>query len=157
MEAELASHRYRDFPFLAVPLAWNRLQGSKPAPAAAERPHRDRIRINKDSPDAFEEPLWLSYFPVGGGKLDRLTEATSNAGFERVFAEHLRKIMHVRGKPRYVSKGNYNVARLEYLGRMFPEARFVVPIRAPVEHVGSLARQHAIFSAYAKADPRDPS
>jgi hypothetical protein len=44
-----------------------------------------------------------------------------------------------------LSKGNYNVTRLEYLLKLFPDARFVIPVRDPVWHVASLMKQHALF------------
>ena len=53
-----------------------------------------------------------------------------------------------------MSKGNYNVARIEYLAKLFPDARFVVPVREPVAHVASLVRQHQLFNGYAQDDPR---
>jgi len=52
---EVGTHRYRDFPFVFVPYWWNRYQdrlARREAPV--ERPHRDRILITKDSPEAFE-------------------------------------------------------------------------------------------------------
>jgi hypothetical protein len=152
--AGVATHRYRDFPFLFLPVAWNWLQdrlGAGPG-EPVERPHRDRIRITKESADAFEEPLWQSFFPG----LRRLTSSTRNPAFEETFRSHLRKILWLRGGRRYVSKGNYNVARIEYLARLFPDARFVVPVRHPVEHVRSLVEQHALFCRYAAQDRRVP-
>ncbi|MFM8581749.1 MAG: sulfotransferase, partial [Planctomycetaceae bacterium] len=74
--------------------------------------------------------------------------------FEAFYREHLRKIVWLRGGGRYLSKGNYNFTRLGYLARLFPEARFLVPVRDPVEHVDSLVRQHRQFCEYAKADAR---
>jgi hypothetical protein len=61
----VATHRYRDFPFLWTPMVWNWLQAwAATAEAPVERPHRDRIQITKESPEAFEEPLW-QYFSQG--------------------------------------------------------------------------------------------
>jgi hypothetical protein len=81
---------------------------------------------------------------------------TRNARFEECFISHLRKILWLRRGRRYVSKGNYNVARIGYLAGLFPSARFIVPVREPVAHVRSLAEQHARFCDYAAADPRVP-
>ncbi len=157
----VATHRYRDFPFLFAPLAWSAFQdriSGHGADAAVERPHRDRIRITKESPEAFEEPLWQAFFPGlhDPRRCHVLDAGTRNAGFEAFFASHLRKIVWLRGGRRYLSKGNYNVARIAYLARLFPDARFVVPVRDPVAHVRSLIEQHALFCGYAQADPRVP-
>ena len=158
--AGVATHRYRDFPFLFVPLAWNWFQdrlGGAPG-EAVERPHRDRIRITKESAEAFEEPLWQSFFPHAHDPLGfhLLGAGTRNPAFEAAFRSHLRKILWLRGGRRYVSKGNYNVARIGYLARLFPDARFVVPVRHPLDHVRSLVDQHRLFCRYAAEDARVP-
>jgi len=63
----------------------------------------------------------------------------------------------VRKGNRYVSKGNYNVSRLLYLHKLFPDARFVIPVRHPASHVASLMKQHELFlkAACANPDARD--
>jgi hypothetical protein len=156
---EVGTHRYRDFPMLFIPYLWNSFQqriASSGAPI--ERPHQDRIRITKDSPEAFEEPLWMHFFPFvhDAASCHRLTPAESNPRFEQFYRDHLLKILLVRSRPRYVSKGNYNIARLEYLGQWLQDARFVIPIRHPVSHVNSLVRQHRLFTQYGQKDRRVP-
>lgn len=156
---EVGSHQYRDFPFVAAPLTWSRFQGTFGKDVQpVERPHKDRILITSASPDAFEEPLWRQFFPTEHerGRDQRLTTMTSNPEFEAFYADHLRKILMLRGAARYVSKGNYNVGRIEYLARLFPDALFIVPVRHPLEHIASLRRQHQLFCRYASADPRVP-
>lgn len=153
----VASHRYRDFPFLWTPVLWNWMQDRLSRPeAAVERPHGDRIEITKESPDAFEEPLWQAFFPSAHDpeRLHVLDGDTTNAPFESFFQDHMRKILLIRKATRYVSKGNYNITRIAYLARVFPEARFLVPIRAPLAHVQSLTKQHGRFCHYAETDRR---
>lgn len=155
----VGTHQYADFPFLGAPVAWRSFQRLFAREGAAvERPHKDRIIITKMSPDAFEEPLWQHYFPDShaAGRDQHLDAADANPAFERDFPNHLRKILHLRDAARYVSKGNYNIGRLAYLAKLFPDGRFVIPIRSPLEHVASLARQHELFTAYAADDPRVP-
>ena len=60
----------------------------------------------------------------------------------------------MRGASRYVSKGNYNLARIQYLAHLLPDARFVIPVRHPLQHVHSLVRQHGLFELYSREDPR---
>jgi len=155
----VGTHRYRDFPFLFTPYWWNwcneRLGQAVPP---VERPHKDRIKINRDSPDAFEEPIWTHFFPFvhDPDALHILTPDHDNPQFDAFLKDHLRKILLLRGKQRYVSKGNYNLTRLPYIASMFPDARFVIPIRHPVDHVDSLVRQHRLFTAYSAEDKRVP-
>lgn len=155
----VATHRYRDFPFLMLPYVWNRfLNRFAAAQQAVERPHQDRILITADSPEAFEEPIWHEFFPSlhSPNALHRLGAERRHEDFEAFFKDHLRKILLIRQGQRYVSKGNYNLTRLEYLGMIFPDARFVIPIRHPLTHVHSLVRQHELFEKYTREDARVP-
>jgi hypothetical protein len=151
------THRYRDFPFVMTPWLWNRfLDRFQTEQPARERPHKDRIRITPESPEAYEEPIWQHFFPHvhTGDKSHRLSGAQPNREFDAFFTDHIRKLLLVRQAGRYLSKGNYNVARIEYLANLFPAARFIIPIRHPLAHVQSLMGQHALFSDYARQDPR---
>jgi Sulfotransferase family len=113
----------------------------------AERTHQDGIAVGPASPEAFEEVLWMAFFPRlhQAPHSDVLGDETSHPEFEAFYREHMRKLVRVRGGRRYLSKGNYNVTRLEYLLKLFPDARFVIPVRDPVWHIASLMKQHALF------------
>ncbi|MEI6787155.1 MAG: sulfotransferase [bacterium] len=154
----VATHRYRDFPLVHMPIWWNKFLDLTPRKRMepVERSHRDGIVITPESPEAMEEPLWMSFFPLAHDSAvsQVLNAATVNPGFEAFFRDHLRKILFVRNGRRYVSKGNYNVTRLEYLLRLFPDARFVVPVREPAGHVASLIKQHRIFGENLRGNPR---
>lgn len=155
----VGTHRYRDFPFLFVPYSWNQFQDRMArTQEPVERPHRDRIRITKDSPEAFEEPIWMHFFPFVHCPYIRhvLTAANDDPQFDAFYLEHLRKVLLLRRRERYVSKGNYNIARLEYIAHLLPDARFVIPIRHPLSHVSSLVRQHRLFTRYSEEDGRVP-
>lgn len=155
---EVVTHRYRDFPLLHVPVFWNRFLEAAGGDAGSprERAHRDGILITRDSPEAFEEVLWMSFFPHlhDAGRSSVLDASTEQPEFESFYRDHIRKLLMLRGGSRYVSKGNYNVTRLEYLLRIFPDARFVVPVRNPVWHVASLIKQQKLFLAGQADNPR---
>ncbi|WP_316976686.1 sulfotransferase [Shumkonia mesophila] len=148
---EVATHRYRDYPLIFTPYWWNRWldrvarQDERPV----ERTHRDGIAITSNSPEAFEEMLWMAFFPGLHDPSHRASlddPAADHRGFARFYVDHIRKLLAVRGRRRYVAKGNYNVTRLGYLLRLFPDARFVVPVRDPVWHIASLMKQQALFA-----------
>lgn len=145
----LASHRYSDFPFLFTPYYWDRLNGRPKREQPRERLHKDGIMVTAESPEAMEEMLWMAFFR------DRLHDpARSNVlgagdgdpAFDAFYRDHLRKILLIRGGNRYVSKNNYNISRFRYLLRLFPDARFLVPVRAPLDHVASMLKQHRLFA-----------
>ena len=155
---QVATHRYRDFPPIFTPLFWNRAfahvyrTGAPPA----ERAHKDRILVTPDSPEAMEEVLWMRFFKGAHdtGQSQVLDRGTSNPAFERFYTDHLKKILLVRGGRRYLSKGNYNLTRFAYLQKLFPTARFIVPVREPRWHIASLIKQHRLFCAEETRDPR---
>ncbi|WP_281783232.1 sulfotransferase [Sinimarinibacterium flocculans] len=155
---DMATHRYRDFPLVYTPWWWNRfLDRAQRAPAAAtERAHGDGILITPDSPEAVEEVLWMGFFPHlhRPGASDVLGFMTDAPVFEDFYRDHLRKLLLLRGGRRYLAKGNYNTTRIEYLLNLFPDARFVLPVREPAAHVASLMRQHRRFAERHAADPR---
>lgn len=154
----LVTHRYRDFPPVLTPWLWNWFvdRAATHDEEPAERAHADGILVTPESPEAFEEVIWMAFFrslhdPRASAEL---TEETENAGFEDFYRDHMRKLLRLRGGRRYLAKGNYNLTRLRYLLKLFPDARFVVPVREPVAHVASLMRQHARFVEEHRRDRR---
>jgi len=154
----VASHQYRDFPLLFAPLHWDRMFGRRQGALAepAERAHQDRIRVTPSSPEAMEEVLWMAFFDhLHDASRDQVLDARASApAFEAFYRDHLKKILLLRQGRRYLAKGNYNVTRLAYLLKLFPDARFLVPVREPGWHVASLIKQHRLFAAAERNDPR---
>jgi hypothetical protein len=146
---DVASQRYLDFPFVFTPFLWNRYLGfARRAPAPlAERSHKDGLMVSPDSPEAMEEPLWMRFFPEAHDPTvsNVLDGSVRNEAFERFYDAHMAKLLLVRDRLRYAAKGNYHVARLQYLLRLYPNARFVIPVRDPVMHIASSMKQHALF------------
>ncbi|RRQ21698.1 sulfotransferase family protein [Thiohalobacter thiocyanaticus] len=155
---DTASHRYRDFPMLHTPYWWSRFLDYTPRADSgpAERAHRDGIQVTPESPEAFEEVLWMKHFPdLHRASVSSVLDGdTSNPDFEAFYRDHIRKLLLIRQGRRYLSKANYNITRLEYLLKIFPDARFVVPVRNPVWHIASLMKQHRLFCAGQKDNPR---
>lgn len=155
---QVVSHRYRDYPALYTPYFWNRFLGYTPQrkATAVERTHRDGILITPESPEAFEEILWMAFFTqLHNPRVSAVLEAgTHNPAFEAFYRAHIRKLMLVRSGRRYLSKGNYNITRLEYLIELFADARFIIPVREPAWHIASLMKQHALFCKGLQGNPR---
>jgi hypothetical protein len=153
----VTSHHYSDFPYVFTPYWRNKVHDLTPGKSltALERSHRDGISVNANSPEAIEEALWMAFFDHlhDPQQNNVLAGTTENAAFEAFYKDHIRKLLLVRGAGRYLAKGNYNIARMEYLLKIFPDARFVVVIRDPVEHVASLMRQDTLFQEIEKANP----
>ncbi len=155
---QVTCHHYSDFPMTWIPYWWNSLRRHLPLPKhpPQERAHRDRLMITADSPEAIEEVLWMHFFP-GTHKPDHsqvMDEQDSHAPFEKFYRDHIQKLLAVRQRQRYLAKNNYDLTRLEYLLKLFPDARFIVPIRDPVQQVASLLKQHRLFSRQDAEDSR---
>lgn len=154
---QLGSHRYSDDPFVFTPIFWNRFLARLPKTGAApvERAHADGIAVTPDSPEAFEEMIWMAFFSgLHDPRCSAVLDADTNQpGFENFLCSHIRKLLWVRGRPRYLSKANYHVTRLAYLLKLFPDARFVLPLRQPSAHIASLMKQHRLFCAGERRHP----
>lgn len=160
-QPEFATHTYRDMPFVLNPVLWDRLSRRFRRPARVhERAHGDGMLVGYDSPEAFEEVLWMAFWrdKYRAQHILPWLPEERDAAFERFFARHMHKVIAVRAcgdgrAGRYLSKNNANIARLALLPRMFPDCRIVVPVRDPWSHVRSLQHQHAHFSVIHAGDP----
>src|SRR3546814_3756590 len=85
---------------------------------------------------------------------NRIGRGGIEPAFAAFYSDHIRKLLWLRQGRRYLSKDNYNLGRLGGLIALFPDARFIVPLRDPVTHIASLMRQHALFSAAETRYPR---
>jgi hypothetical protein len=154
----LTSHRYSDFPNIYTPFWRNWLaQRSRPRDmTAVERAHNDRIKITPESPEAVEEVIWMEFFRQlhALGEDQELTSQTSCPEFEQFYRDHIRKLLLVRKASRYLAKGNYNLTRIAYIHKLFPDARFIVPVRAPLNQVASLVKQDRLFRERGLQDRR---
>ncbi len=156
---DVTTHKYADFLMPYAPYAWNWIFPRVPVDAMRKpvpRIHRDRIQVTRDSAEMGEEILWEHFFPHIHDESERsvLDGDTSNPAFERFYSEHLRKLLLSRGRPRYFSKAIMCVIRMQYLLRMFPDARFLLYVRNPVDHVASLLKQDRIWDEIDREDPR---
>jgi Sulfotransferase family len=145
-----ATATYRHMPFPLLPLLWTDAsrrfqQDSRPA----ERAHGDGVAVGYDSPEAFEELLWLAFWPrhYQGGTIRPWTAGDRDPEFEAFFRQHMAKVVAAgpEGADRYLSKNNANIARLPLLAAAFPDAHIVVPVRDPWAQAASLLRQHRRF------------
>ena len=121
-----------------------------------ERVNRDRLQVTRDSSEGVEEMIWLRFFDQlhDPSRSNVLEESTANSDFETFFKDHIRKLLLVRGRSRYVSKNNPCVTRMRYLRRIFPDARFLLYVRNPIDHAASVLKQDRLFSDLARDDQR---
>ncbi|QBF30550.1 sulfotransferase [Thalassococcus sp. S3] len=155
---DLASATYRHMPFTMAPLLWGRFSGLFRKPAErAERAHGDGIEVGFDSPEAFEEMIWMTFWKehYQGASIVPWSADRRDPEFEAFLRRHMAKIVQAKGgaASRYVSKNNANIARLPLLQDMFPNGHFVIPIRSPWSQINSLRRQHLRFLDLHRREP----
>lgn len=154
---DIATHRYLHMVLPYTPhmiqIAANVLPLMK---SPVERLHKDRMLVTRDSPEAVEEILWQRFFSsiVDESQSNILEGTSSNPEFEKFYREHIRKLLFNQKATRYAAKNNYNVTRMEYLQKLFPDVRFVIVIRNPFDHIASLAKQDRILGNLEHDDPR---
>jgi hypothetical protein len=156
---DVVTHKYADFLMPYMPWVWNKVFPHIPVDAMRKpvpRIHRDRIEVTRDSAEMGEEILWEHFFPQihDETKYSVLDESDSNPAFERFYREHLCKLALVRERSRYVSKAIMCVVRMQYLRKLFADARFLLYIRNPIDHVASLIKQDRIWAEIEQSDPR---
>jgi hypothetical protein len=146
----LVTHSYRDMPFVLSPVMWRRFSGRfQVRQDAKERAHKDGLLVSVDSPEAFEEVLWMRHFPDHYSDRGIALWHDLDKGFTEALRWHMRALIVSRDRsfsepPRYLSKNNANVARLSALTRSFPHGRMLFPLRHPLDQALSLLRQHEL-------------
>lgn len=155
----VGTHQYLHMPIPFLPFWWYAiaslavLKDKEPV----ERVHKDGIKVTHTSPEAVEETFWIAYFK---GLHDETRSNVMDAGtghkhFERFYKNHIRKLLYSQKKERYLAKNNYNITRMEYILRFFPDARFLITIRNPINHIASFMKQNEIFDKMEHGLPRD--
>ena len=154
---DFCSYQYGDYPYLHANYFWNTLKILTPSgDKKVERAHKDRIFVNAKSPESLDEILWMHFFKdIHKTEISNILDgATENPDFEAFYKDSLLKLMALRKAPRIAFKNNYHSARILYLKKLFPDARFIIPFRNPVDHIFSLIKQHKFISAEQDNDPR---
>lgn len=158
---EFCTFSYRHMPFIMAPLFWKKISQpfSKDA-KEVERAHGDGMKVSFDSPEAFEEVVWLSYLKQQYVKHDHLAPLTlknTSKKFATAIKLTIKKLIlenqsDKQPVKRYISKNNANCSRLPILKKLFPSATILVPFREPFAHIGSLMKQHEQFCEMHKDD-----
>jgi len=152
----LASHKYRHFPMPYFPHRFSRIvDQSRFFTKPRERVHKDGIFVTRESPEAVEEVFWQDFFNNNHNEeiSNVINGAMTNPKFEQFYRNHIRKLLINQRCSRYLAKNNYNITRLEYLRRIFPNVKFLLIIRNPVNHIASLIKQTKLFIEMEEENP----
>ena len=136
---EFASLSYQDMPFVLAPNLWSKLSLNKKNIDLVERAHGDGIKVSTESPEAFEEVFWMTF-------------DESDKDTKEKFKNYVQHINYKYQKKRYLSKNNQNIRRVEFISKIFPHSKILIPFRNPIQHAYSLLSQHKRFIEDSKKD-----
>lgn len=152
---EFGSFTYRHMPFILAPMIWHKIASAqRRRGGAVQRAHGDGMPLSFDSPEAFEEVVWLAHLRkrfVRERTLVPLSKDMISTEFTDALRLWIRKVLTLAARPgapwpRYLSKNNANLSRIGVLTELFPTSTILVAFRDPEAHVGSLSVQHDRFS-----------
>lgn len=143
---QFGSLTYADMPFVLAPNLWAALKGRSRQGPLQERAHGDGVLVDYHSPEALEEVFWQTFARRDYVGERCLLPHSLDDELKSRFLDYVGAILQHCRKQRYLSKNNNNVLRLTSLGALFPNARFLVPFRQPLQQAGSLMTQHRRFS-----------
>ncbi|MFX1390378.1 MAG: sulfotransferase [Promethearchaeota archaeon] len=156
---DLATHRYKNVIMPFLPKWFSQISDrfrfySQPF----ERLHRDGIMVNSESPEAVEEVFWQIFFKDLHNEefSNIISEDKSNSKFEKFYINHIKKLLWYQGCSRYLTKNNYILTRFGYLLKIIPDAKILLIIRNPMEHIASLIKQTILFKKLEENNPHLP-
>ena len=135
-----ASLTYADMPFVLAPNLWSKISLKRGDTEFKERAHGDGIKVSTESPEAFEEVFWKTFYDEEFEEL------------EDKFRVYVGNIIRKYKKERYLSKNNQNIKRVELISSIFSNSKILIPFREPIQHAYSLLTQHKKFIEDAKND-----
>ncbi len=134
---EFASLTYKDMPFVLSPNIFSKLSLKKKIPKT-ERIHQDGISYDQDSPDTFDEVLFLTF---------KESECFENYNYL------ISLILNRYEKEKYLSKNNNNYKRIDEILSCYPQSVVLIPFREPLQHANSLIQKHFMFIEKQSEDP----
>lgn len=145
---DVGSFNYSDLPFTKIPFFWSKINWLYYLKNKSfERIHGDGLKINLLSPDAFEELIWSENLPnYKNENFSKILDSSyENKELERELARSINKILLLRKKNIYLSKGNYNLFRIKYINKILKNPFFIICIRNPFDVIQSSVRVHNKF------------
>ncbi len=138
---------YEDMPFILSPKINNFFKKFRHYNLKSTRAHKDNIKINLSSPEAFEEIFWKLKLNNDYIKKDYLSENNITTKTLNQFEDYIRIICE--NNKIYLSKNNNNILRINYLTES-KNNLILILFRDPEYQSISLKNQHLNFSKLQK-------
>ena len=127
---DYASLKYKNMPFLFSVNINSKVYHQKDFDPII-RAHNDRISFNLNSPEAFDEVFFNAF---------------NSHELKYEIINYISLILKFYDKNTYLSKNNKNYQRINFLKSIFPNAKFIIPFRHPLQHSISLLNQQNNFT-----------
>ena len=150
---------YANMPFLLAPGFWRRFYKANnsaegiPSGKAKERAHGDKVMVTQGSIEALEEYFFKAFTDDAYIAQDTLKVHSVNESIYTDYLAYQQLFRHKGDETSYLAKNNNSILRYKSLRQHNPDFKFVVMFRAPLEHAGSLLRQHRNFCKQQSDDP----
>jgi len=146
-----ASLTYNDVPSLFAPNLFNlfKLSSLNRFSPLRERSHQDLIKINNNSPEAFDEVFLESFLKEKKFTKDVISKIKFHNFSKEALKEYLIYIQLIclkYKKNKYVTKNNSNLFRLNSLAKNFPKSIIFILIRSPLYAAFSLLKLHLKYT-----------
>ncbi len=144
---DFASYDYSDLPFTKIPYLWSKFKKIYYFKNKAfERVHGDKLKIDLDSPDAFEELIWSENINDYKESLYRYLDSNfNNSSLEDDLLRNINKLLLIKKKNIYLSKANYSLFRIKFIQSIIKNSHFIICIRNPDDVINSSIRTHKKF------------
>jgi hypothetical protein len=145
-------------PFVTAPYLWSKVRKGHELKEdlKKERAHGDRLYINYDSPEAFEEIFWMTFSSTNYVRDSYIEIQDIDADLLEKYKRFVDNIIARENKNcsiRYLAKNNNNLIRIKAVKSAFPDSIIIVPFRNPIDHAKSLHIQHEQFLEKHTEDP----
>ena len=101
---------YRDMPLTLSPNLWKFISRKKKREESFDRLHGDGIKININSPEAFEEIFWKFLLKESYVKKKHLVFHELQLSHIQEFKSYIKLILKSKNKNNYLSKNNNNMS-----------------------------------------------
>ncbi len=142
-----ASLQYKNMPFLFLP----NTSIFKSEEELFERSHKDGIKVNGESPEAFDEYFWKAF--LNDAYITPKSMLLNKIEDELLvkYTDYIKLISISKKRNNYLSKNNNAILRIASLVKI-PNAVFFFLVRRPYDHASSLLKLHLKFSEDHKQD-----
>ena len=150
-DEKFCSLTYKDMPMILGPNIWSKYFGKNVKNSKDQkRAHDDLIKINLNSPEAFEEVFWKLMLKSKYISNDFILDAKISEIDLIQYSNFISLICSRNNKSNYLSKNNNSIFRIDILLEYFQKSFFIIPYRNPYDHAFSLMHQHQKFSILQK-------